>query len=270
MRIFSNGGGVQSSAALVLSAQGKIDYPIHLWSNVGDDSEHPASIKYVREVLMPYAAEHGIEFHELRRTMVKTGEERTLYQTIMREGSRAIQIPVRMSNGAPGNRSCTVEFKINVIDRWLREHGVKKGEPATVGIGISVDEIQRAGRGKETNYSQREYPLLELGLRRNDCLNIVAAAGLPQPPKSSCYFCPFHRPQTWAEMRRDEPELFEKSAVIEDHINQRRIMLGKDPVYLTDKRKPLREAIGAAQDGFWTSEVDDGDGESCDSGHCFT
>ena len=83
MRIFSNGGGVQSSAALVLSAQGKIDFPIHLWSNVGDDSEHPASIKYVREVLMPYAAKHGIEFHELRKTR-QDGEERTLYQEIMR------------------------------------------------------------------------------------------------------------------------------------------------------------------------------------------
>jgi len=268
MRVFSNGGGVQSSAALVLSAQGKIDFPIHLWSNVGDDSEHPASIKYVREVLMPYAAEHGIEFHELHKVN-RAGETVTLYSHVMRD-SRSIDVPVYMENGAPGNRNCTGTFKIAVIDKWLREHGVKKGEPAAVGIGISVDEIQRAGRGRETPYSVREYPLLDLGLRRSDCLNIVADAGLPQPPKSSCFFCPFHRPQQWSEMRRDEPELFEKAAQMEDVLQARRIKIGKDPVYLTNKNKPLREAIAAAQDGFWTTVVDDGDGESCDSGHCFT
>lgn len=269
MRIFSNGGGVQSSAALVLSAQGKIDFPIHLWSNVGDDSEHPASIKYVREVLMPYAAKHGIEFHELRKTR-QDGEERTLYQEIMRPESNAIKIPVRMTNGAPGNRSCTVDFKILVIDKWLKNNGATKEKPAKIGIGISVDEIQRAGRGKETNYSRREYPLLDLAIRRIDCLEIVREAGLPEPPKSSCYFCPFHRPQVWAEMRRDEPELFEKAAQIEDRLIARQLSKGRQPVYLTDKARPIREAIGAAQQGFWTTEVDDGDGESCDSGHCFT
>jgi hypothetical protein len=266
LRVFSNGGGVQSSAALVLSAQGKIDFPIHLWSNVGDDSEHPASIKYVREVLMPYAAKHGIEFHELRKVN-RDKQPVTLYQVLTREGSRSIDIPVRMSNGAPGNRNCTGTFKIAVIDKWLREHGVKKDKPATVGIGISVDEIERAGRGKETNYSVRDYPLLDLGIRRSDCLEIVKEAGLPQPPKSSCYFCPFHRPQQWAEMRRDEPELFEKAAALEDTLNIRRTLIGKDPVYLTTKLAPLRDSIGAAQDGFWTNEVDDG---GCDSGHCFT
>jgi len=269
VRVFSNGGGVQSSAALVLSAQGKIDYPIHLWSNVGDDSEHPASIKYVREVLMPYAKEHGIEFHELRKTR-QDGEQRTLYQEIMRPESNAIKIPVRMTNGAPGNRSCTVDFKILVIDKWLKNNGATKEKPAKVGIGISVDEIQRAGRGKETTYSRREYPLLDLAIRRIDCLEIVREAGLPEPPKSSCYFCPFHRSQIWAEMRRDEPELFEKAAQIEDRLITRQLSKGRQPVYLTDKARPIREAIGAAQQGFWTTEVDDGDGESCDSGHCFT
>ena len=136
--------------------------------------------------------------------------------------------------------------------------------------GFSVDEIQRAGRGKETNYSRREYPLLDLAIRRIDCLEIVREAGLPEPPKSSCYFCPFHRPQIWAEMRRDEPELFEKAAQIEDRLIARQLSKGRQPVYLTDKARPIREAIGAAQQGFWTTEVDDGDGESCDSGHCFT
>ena len=41
LRVFAHGGGVQSTAALVLSAQGRIDFPVHLFANVGDGSENP-------------------------------------------------------------------------------------------------------------------------------------------------------------------------------------------------------------------------------------
>lgn len=67
LRSVSYGGGVQSTALLVLAAQGRIDYPLFLFANVGADSEHPASLRYVREVAMPYAEAHGIELVELCR-----------------------------------------------------------------------------------------------------------------------------------------------------------------------------------------------------------
>lgn len=41
LRVFSYGGGVQSTAALVLAAQGRIDFPAFVFANVGEDSEHP-------------------------------------------------------------------------------------------------------------------------------------------------------------------------------------------------------------------------------------
>ena len=59
LRVVSYGGGVQSTSLLVLAAQNKIDYKTFLFCNVGDDSEHPDTIKYVHEVAMPYAKEHG-------------------------------------------------------------------------------------------------------------------------------------------------------------------------------------------------------------------
>ena len=44
MRVISYGGGVQSTALVVLAAQGKIGHvDAALFANVGDDSEHPAS-----------------------------------------------------------------------------------------------------------------------------------------------------------------------------------------------------------------------------------
>lgn len=78
----------------------------------------------------------------------------------------------------------------------------------------------------------------------------------------------FHRPQTWSEMARDEPELFEKSCQLEDTLNARRDVLGKDHVYLTRFGKPLREAIGKAQDML--PLLGDDEDEGCDNGACWT
>jgi hypothetical protein len=249
----------------VLSAQGKIDFPTHLFANVGDDSEHPDTLHYVREVSMPYAAAHGVELVELRRIR-RDGTPTTLLETLTRPGSRSLRIPVRMDNGAPGTRSCTVMFKLEVIARWHREHGATAEHPATVGIGFSVDEIERVGNARPRPREVVTYPLLDLGLRRSDCVRIIERAGLAVPPKSACWFCPMHRPSTWSEMRRDRPDLFERACDLEDLLNARRDTLGRDHVYLTRFARPLRDAIGEAQPTLFDA---DGWGGSCDEGVCF-
>ena len=158
MRVISYGGGVQSTAMVIMAATHDPEFetacggPIDaaLFSNVGDDSEHPATLDYVRNVIQPWAAQHD----------------------------------------------------------------------------------------------------------------------LPAPGKSSCYFCPFHRPSTWAEMRRDEPDLFWKSVEIETMLNERRKKLEKDNVWFTRFNKPLDEAIGEAQTQLPGLESIEESG--CDTGHCFT
>jgi len=266
IRAISYGGGVQSTAMVVLAAQKIIDYPIALFSNVGDDSEHPATLEYVRNIAIPWAAEHGVEIHELQRTK-KDGTVETLMGRITREGSKSIAIPVRLTNGMPASRSCTADFKIAVVGKWLKAHGANADDKATVAIGISTDEIQRINNKKPEKYQTVEYPLIDLRLSRSDCKQIIKKAGLPVPPKSSCFFCPFHRPLVWSEMRRDEPELFEKAADLEMHMIERQINLGREPVYFTDRKKPLRQAINTAQTPLF---IDDDGPEQCDSGYCFT
>lgn len=264
LRIFSYGGGWQSTAALALAAQGKLDFRTFVFANVGDDSEHPGTLQYIRDHAVPFAEANGIDLHQVQRVK-RDGTVETLYGRLTREGSRSLPIPVRMSNGAPGTRSCTADFKIKVIGKWAKAHGASKDNPATVGIGISVDEIHRANTRRSEPYENVVYPLLDHGIRRADCPRIIRSAGLPVPPKSSCYFCPFHRPSTWQDMRREEPDLFEKSAALEDLLNERRDQLGKDHVYLTRFGAPLRRVI---PEGVETLPL--ADDASCDGGWCFT
>lgn len=274
VRAISYGGGVQSTALMVLAGTGVIDYPLAVMANVGDDSEHPATLRYVRDIAAPWMAEHGIEFHLLDRTR-RDGSVETLYGRLTMPGSRSLPIPVRMANGAPGTRSCTADFKIRVTGKFLKARGATADHPATVAIGISLDEIERANNRRTEPHETIVYPLIgigddtELKLTRLDCERIIRRAGLPVPPKSSCTFCPLHKAATWQDMARDEPELFERAADLEDLLNQRRQLLGKDPVYLTRFATPLREVFAGTENQLLLPLTDD-DSAGCDGGWCHT
>lgn len=266
LRAVAYGGGVQSTALLVLAAQRTIDYPLFLFANTGDDSEDPRTLAYVREVAMPFAAEMGVELVELRRTW-RDGRDHTLWQHVTKPGQKSTQLPVRGMNGAPQSRACTVDFKVNVIAKELRRRGATPEQPATVALGISVDEIERA-KGSSPNPRERvAYPLLDLGLTRQDCVNVIAKSPvpIPVPPKSACFFCPFHSPQAWAELRRDRPELFAKSVELEQILIAKRLSNGWSPVYFSRFGRPLDEAITEAP----ATLFDDGP-DGCDSGSCWT
>lgn len=275
LTVISYGGGVQSTALVAMAATGYLQQRLGLrpdaalFSNVGDDSEHPGTLRYVRNVVIPWAASRGLTIHELERRK-RTGETETLWGRLMREDSRSLPIPVRMPDtGAPGTRSCTRDFKIAVIGKWLKANGATADTPATVCIGISTDEIQRVSNKRAEPYESPRYPLIELGMNRADCMRYIQSVGLPVPGKSSCFFCPFHRPLMWSEMRRDEPELFERAAQLEETLNRRRDKLGKDRVYLTRFGKPLRDAIGEAQQMLPVFAAGP-DLETCDEGACWT
>ncbi|MET9207854.1 phosphoadenosine phosphosulfate reductase [Streptomyces bacillaris] len=267
IRSVSYGGGVQSTALLVLAAQGQLDFRTFLMGNVGDDSENPATLQYLEEHAKPFAAEHNIELVVLDRVMVRSGETRTLHGEITRAGSKAQKIPVRLTNGKPASRACTVDYKIKVVGRELKLRGASAKNPATIGIGITLDEIYRANTARAEPHEIITYPLLEMRLRRIDCARIVRDAGLPIPPKSSCWFCPMHSLNAWHDQRRNAPELFEKSCQLEELMNQRQAAMGRKPVYLTRLGKPLREGIRDGVDVLPGFEDSDG---MCDSGWCMT
>lgn len=263
MKVFSFGGGVQSTAALVLAAQSDLQVDAFLFANVGDDSEHPDTLRYVREVAMPYAARRGIELIELQRRR-KSGEIETLYKRLTRPGSRSIGIPVRMGgSGAPGNRACTADFKIRVIAKWCWQHGARPQRPATTLLGISLDEWRRMRNDSGISYTRLAYPLIDRRMSRQDCINTIARADLPIPPKSACVFCPYHRLSTWRKMRDKQPDLFAKSVELERFINARRAALGKDKVWFSRALKPLDKAVG---DVSQPSLFEDDD--ACESGFC--
>lgn len=276
LHAFSFGGGVQSTAALVLAAQGRLPatdesnrWDVFLFANVGDKAEHPETLRYVEEYAKPYAAENGIALVEVRKR-TRDGSPDDLMDRIERgftPPGASFPFPVRMDNGMPGRRSCTAEYKVRVIEAELKRRGASAERPAIVGLGISLDEIQRAkhwGKADPRSPSQvLEYPLLRLEMRREDALREIAAAGLPQPPRSACWFCPFHSLDEWRRLRRDQPDLFAQAEEMERSIQERQRQLGRAPLWMTRYGRPLGEVVA-------DQLVLNLDESPCDAGRCFT
>lgn len=273
LTIFSYGGGVQSTAALVLAARGELNCSIFLFCNVGEDSEHPDTLRYVFEIAMPYAKAHGLNLIELHR-IKRNGERETLYGRLTRPDSKFIGIPVRLAgSGMPANRNCTADFKARLTAKWCREHGATRAHPAITMLGISLDEFQRMRNDSGIPYTRLAYPLIDRRLTRQDCRNIIASAGLPIPPKSSCWFCPFHTVRAWRDLRDTRPDLFRKACELEALLTARAKMLKRSPrrgalppereaVFMSGRLKPLAQVVGdAVQPSLF-------EGDACESGYC--
>jgi hypothetical protein len=121
-----------------------------------------------------------------------------------------------------------------------QEHGATAANPAVCGLGISLDEIHRARNASGVPHEVLEYPLIDRRLSRQDCVNIIERAGLPVPPKSSCFFCPFHSKAFWARQQREEPELFAKSVALEQLFNEKRAAHGRDAVFMSERPRAPR------------------------------
>jgi len=125
-----------------------------------------------------------------------------------------------------GRRQCSNEYKLEAIVREIRRRIGKPGrayiKPAAVDVmlGISVDEIIRM-RPAKAKWMNNVFPLIDLGMRRYDCLLWLRRHGYPEPRKSSCLGCPYHRdPRYWRDLRDNHPTLWADCVAADREIRQ--------------------------------------------------
>ena len=253
--LFSFGGGVQSTACLVLAAQGKIPYRDFAFANVGEKAEHPSVLEYMENVSAPFAKKHGLNIFVLRKTD-KDGNPVDLYDYIHKR-TGALVIPVRLSGGKPAKRDCTNDFKIKVLDKFVKSNGYT----GLRGMGTSTDEVHRCRTGFD-------YPLIDLNLDRYDCQRIIESAGLPPAPKSACWFCPYSSMNRWQTLQKENPKLFQKAVDMEKMLSDRYEGKGKGKTWITGKGQTRSARLDQLMSD--QMEIEGLDLNNCDSGHCWT
>ena len=223
-QVLSCGGGVQSTAMIVLIANGKLPMP-DLVIMVDAGYEKESTIKYANDVLTPLCNKIGLEFKYLKT------EPGFLFNS---SGMLIIPAYKRMPNGQIQKlyTMCNDKWKLNPIKREIRGRGIAQ---ATCWIGISTDEAQRQ-RQSRYKWISNKYPLVELGLSRYQCLFEIRKLGLPDPPRTSCIMCPLQIDEEWEKMKSESPNDYNRCIQIENDIQIRNpnIFLHKSTVRLED------------------------------------
>jgi hypothetical protein len=126
-----------------------------------------------------------------------------------------------------GRRQCTRQYKIAPVNRKIREllgakppkfDSVPRGRFAEVWIGFSTDEIYRVNDRRDSPYIVKRFPLLELGMTRDDCLRWLERRNWGNTVRSSCIGCPFHSNRDWLELRNNHPEEWQEAVEFDDAI----------------------------------------------------
>lgn len=110
-------------------------------------------------------------------------------------------------------QSCSLPSIAYGFKRCSLKH--KIGPQEKSGEGYRSDKVL-LGDLADRKYS-KWYPLMEWGWTRDDCIRQIEAAGLPQPGKSSCFFCPSMKPNEITALREQHPDLFRRALALEDN-----------------------------------------------------
>lgn len=309
LRVLSLGGGTQSCALALMSAEGhlpKLDAVIF----ADTQGELPETYEYLW-YLAGHLADAEIPFY------IETAG--SLYDDLLADSPTASNPtpPVHVLNpdgskGRIGQYRCSYDYKRRVVTRRLKQlcggRGAWKRASVEQWIGFSLEET---GRMRESNdcrcghasgshtedlscgakgckcgrfdrWVTNRWPLVELGMRRHDTIRWFTEHGHPTPPRSACWFCPNSGNARWSDLRDRHPDLYEKACHLDETIrdgggfNARGNVAFAGQMFLHQSLVPLAEAdLRTPREVLadaGQAELFDADvlAGDCEAGVCFT
>ena len=217
MRVLNVGLGVNSTALGVEAVNRGIPFDLIVFADTGD--ERKRTYEFL-ELFSRWLTEHGQPAVTVTRWVRRDGS----FIPISTLSLTRKELPSK----AYGFSGCTSKWKQQPADKLVLNHpGTKaalaRGELVERWIGYDAGEPGRAERMLTRNpqpAGQKVWrwrcPLVEWDMGREECLAVIAAAGLPSPGKSSCFMCPSMKRSEIDDLARDEPDLLKRALAIED------------------------------------------------------
>src|SRR3990167_148527 len=257
--IISLWAGVQSSTMALMAACGEIDL-IPDGAIFADTQAEPKAVYEWLDWLekqLPFpvfrVTAGNLEEASLKVHTGKSGKKYTKhaipYYTLGQDGHKGMN-----------PRQCTGDFKIVPIKRKIREIMKQTGEKKVIQwLGISYDEIVRM-KPSRVKYIKHVYPLIEKRMTRQDCLSLIKSHHYPEPPRSACYFCPFHSDSEWGKLTEAD---MKRASEYEFKLSQSLLSVHrKHSPYLHKYRIPIRRI------NFKLPDLFDGSFNNECEGHC--
>lgn len=208
-KYISFSGGVESSAMCVLFG-GKADA---IFSDAG--WEHKQIYDRIELVERRVREIHGNDFkvHRIKAQAKHKGE----YYDNLKDYIRATKYyPSQMG------RYCTRLFKIEPIDRFLKDSG-----EVELMIGLNADETDRTGNHGLLENVKYSYPLIDANINRAGCLTVLEHAGLtptfpPYMRRGGCVGCFYKSKKEFYAMALLSKDEFKEVEDIEKEIQDER------------------------------------------------
>ena len=198
MIVVSYGGGTNSTAMLVgLHERGERPDAI-LFADTG--AEKPNTYFHLK-LTSGWCVSVGFPAIQTVQSEYRDGTNYTLEQRCLEQNM--------LPSIAYGFKACSIKHKKDPQTKWLKRHSM---EDAIRLIGFDAGEPHRA-----KGYPNERYPLIEWNWGRDECVAAIARAGLPQPGKSACFFCPSSKKQEILWLAKNHPELAARAVAMEDN-----------------------------------------------------
>jgi hypothetical protein len=187
MKLVAYGGGTNSTAMLIWMQENGIRPDLILFADTGGEKPHTYDhIKVVNAWLESIGFPQIIITWKLGRIYV--GE--TLEQDCLRRNV--------LPSIAYGFKTCSQKYKMQPQDMYCNANAECKavwaaGELVEKYVGFDADEQRRAKLDQDEKYKLC-YPLIAAGWGRDECVEAIKRAGLPQPYRAgrSCSLVPPH------------------------------------------------------------------------------
>jgi len=208
MNIVSYGGGTNSTAMIIECAIRGIELGLIIFADTGGEKDH--TYIYKKE-FSKWCVDHGLPPITTVQTTNQFGTAITLEQICL--NTKALP-PI-----AYGFKSCKEKHKIRpvnkVMNNWQPAKDVwARGEKITKYIGFDLDEAHRIKDYSDDKYNI-EFPLVDWEMGRDECIETIKEAGLQQPGKSACFFCPSSKVSEIHELKAQYPRLMDRALAIE-------------------------------------------------------
>lgn len=244
--ILSFGGGVDSSTLIAIDLNRDLAAELIGCPRAHLDRVFPSPDRFV---FADTGGESQATYHNVDRTaeiLAQHGRELTV---VKREGETITEWCLRLGI-VPlmpgGSHVCSLKFKGEPMAKWAAAEG---HQDVTWVIGIEANETNRSSRFTKPRGDESEYiyPLIDLGLTRDDCLRLLEDLGWHQVEKSSCVFCPFKTEAEIRDMYLYDLDAWELCVEIEAAFEQ--ASHAKHQAWL-DAGQPLNKG-GRAPRGMW-------------------
>lgn len=256
-----------------MAIRGEIDKPdLILSANPGMEGRH--ALEYVamiqseaEKVGIPAYTAPGPNLYEEIINLKASGKTRfdtPAFYTKSPDGKREGKLSQRCTSWAkiaPMNRACRRELE--------SRFGIKaRGGRIPAGmvekwIGFSASEVHRIKPPTE-RWSCFRYPLVDMGITNGDVVKYFLKNNLPMPRRSVCRGCFANDAAFFKQMFETDPEGWKQAVAVDEAIRDWTGIGVKNPVYI------LRDCISLKELQARGFNLPNRNGDSCDSGYCFT